>query len=156
MNKKINLSFVIVGIITIIVFVLVFKFTYTSRYIRINGELRYCPISNIHYGRKDIATVLIDGQKLDAGELGTHRTAFGKRINALQVGDTIAVRYIKGKSRVVQNDVKSGIYYFYFGLESILLIVGITLIIGGFMGKSIYSQSSRQRNKFANNKRRKK
>jgi hypothetical protein len=144
MNKKINISFLLIGIATFIVSVILVNFTYTLRDIRINGELRYCPIIHINYSGKggNSADVLVDGQKKMAGHT----------IDNLKVGDTIAVKYIKGKSRVVQADVKPNIYYFYFGLESVLLLVGIVLIIGGFMGKSIYSANNHQRNKFENKK----
>ncbi|MBS3993971.1 MAG: hypothetical protein KGZ87_09665 [Bacteroidetes bacterium] len=128
MKKKTNISFLVIGVVIIIASVVLAKFTYTLRDIRINGELRYCPIININYSGKggNSADVLINGQKKLAGHI----------TDDLKVGDTIAVRYIKGKSQVVQDDVRLSIYYLYFGLESILLIVGIVFIVGGFMGKT--------------------
>lgn len=128
MKKKINISFLVIGVVVIIVSVNLVKYTYTLRDIRINGELIYCPIININYSGKggNSADVLINGQKILAGHI----------TDDLKVGDTIAVRYIKDKSQVVQDDVRLSIYYLYFGLESILLIVGIVFIVGSFMGKT--------------------
>jgi hypothetical protein len=143
MNKKINISFLVIGVTVIIAFAILLKFTYTLRDIRINGELRYCSIIHINYSGKggNSADVLIDGQKKMAGHI----------VDDLKIGDTIAVRYIKGRSRVVQDDVRPCIYYFYFGLESILLIVGVVFIVGGFMGKTFYdsyfSKSSKKHKK---------
>jgi len=69
--------------------------------------------------------VLIDGKNFSAGRV----------IGDLSVGDTIAVRYLKGKSRVVQERVELWRFYLWFGLESILLILGVSIIVGGFMGE---------------------
>jgi hypothetical protein len=139
MKMKINITFILLGSIAIIAFILLIRFTWTLRDIRINGELRYCPIVEISYGRNDYATILIDGQRLDAGLLRTHKDVWGNRIDGLQIDDIISVRYIKGKSRVVQESVEPWRYYLFFGLESILGIMGIALTIGGFMGKTFYN-----------------
>ncbi|HPH63110.1 MAG TPA: hypothetical protein PLN63_05780 [Paludibacteraceae bacterium] len=69
--------------------------------------------------------MLIDGKNFSAGRV----------IGDLSVGDTIAVRYLKGKSRVVQERVELWRFYLWFGLESILLILGVSIIVGGFMGE---------------------
>lgn len=143
MNKKINVSFIVMGIASIIVFVLLVRFTYTLRDIRINGEIKQCPIVSIDYATKggNSANVVIDGKELIAGRIS----------NQQKVGDIITVRYIKGKSWVVQDRVRPFGFYLYFGLESILLIVGVTFIIGGFMGKTFYgsyfSKSSKKHRK---------
>jgi hypothetical protein len=139
MSKKINFLFVIIGIVAVAIFIVLAKFTYNSRDILVNGELRYCLIVKIEYSTKDYATVLIDGEKLDAGLLRTRQDIWGKRIGGLQVGDSIAVKYIKGRSRVVQADVELWRYYLHWGLEAILLIVGLIFIIGGFMGKTMHN-----------------
>ena len=128
MNKKINISYLIIGIASIIAFIILVKFTYTSRYIRINGELKYCPIVSIDYGVKNYVTVSIDSQELDARLM----------IDDLCIGDSIAVRYIKGESRVIQERVELWRFYLWFGLESTLLIAGVISIVGGFMGKGTY------------------
>jgi len=126
-----NKSVIMIGIACIITFIVLVKYTYTLRDIRINGEIRYCPIVKIREGTAGKwCNVNIDNKELDAGLCS----------NKLKKGDTIAIRYIKGKSEVVQEQVELWRYYIFFGLESILLIVGIILIIGGFMGKSIYTQ----------------
>ena len=130
MKKKINISFVIIGVLVVSIFILLVKYTYTSRDILLNGEIIQCPIISITYAIKggNHGHVMINNKELPAGGL----------TDDLEVGDTIKVRFMEGKSRVVQTDIKPGIYYLYFGFESIVLILGITIIIGGFQGKSIY------------------
>ena len=125
MKKKRNNQAIIIGIVPIIAFVLTAGYTYISREIRINGELIYTPIVRISWGIPSSCNVVIEGQELKAG----------RRFGDLRVGDTIAVRYVKGKSRVVQERVELWRFYLWFGLESVLLILGISLIVGGFMGK---------------------
>ncbi len=148
MKNKINISFVIIGVLVVIIFILLVKFTYTSRDIRLNGEIIQCPIISITYAIKggNHGHVMINNKEFHVGRL----------TDDLEVGDTIKVRFMEGKSQVVQADIKPEIYYLYFGLESIVLILGIILIIGGFQGKSIYDSSTSKKinikNKFGGKK----
>jgi hypothetical protein len=68
---------------------------------------------------------MIEGKELPAGRL----------ISDHKVGDSLLIRCIKDKPWVVQDRVKLWRYYLFFALESILLIVGVILTIGGFLGK---------------------
>lgn len=148
MTSKINISFIVIGVFAIVVFILLAKFTYISRDIRINGEIKQCPIVRIDYAIKggNHANIMIDGKELPAGRL----------IDNLEVGDTIAVRFIEGESRVVQDSVALWRYYLYFGLECILFLLGIVLIIGGLKGKTIYDsyipKNSRKKSSLASKK----
>lgn len=73
----------------------------------------------------------------------------------LFIGDTITVRYLKGKNRVVQEDFELWRFNVLFGLESILLLFGIIILIGGFKGKSMYyDYSAKKHNKTKLNKQR--
>jgi hypothetical protein len=138
-----NNTAIIIGIISIVVFIIASRITYSLQEIRIKGELVYIPIVSISYASKggNSAKVLIDGEELSAGNIS----------NKLRVGDTIAVRYIKGKPRVVQERIELWRFYLWFGLESIFLILGIPLIIRGLCGKTIFKP-----NKFTDNKKRNK
>lgn len=126
-KKRTNKLAIILGIVLIISFVITVRYTYILREIRVNGELIYTPIVSISYAAQggNSAKVLIEGKELSAGSIS----------NKLKVDDIIAVRYIKGKSDVVQERVELWRFYLWFGLESVLLILGGFLIVGGFMGK---------------------
>jgi len=127
MKKKINILFVVLGLCSIIAFIYAVTFTYNLREIRINGELKKCRIVRISYAIKggNHAYIMIEGKELPAGVL----------ISKVKVGDSLLVRYIKDKPWVVQDRVKLWRYYLFFSLESILLIVGVILTVGGFLGK---------------------
>ncbi len=127
MQRKRNNQAIIIGIIAVVAFVVTARYTYISREIRINGKLISTPITSISYSSKgkNSARVVIEGKDLRIGRIG----------NNLHIGDTVAVRYIQGKSRVVQESDKLSGYYLIFALESIFLLLGVFLIVGGFMGK---------------------
>ena len=130
MKRKINAFFLLIGFLAIIAAVLTIYYTNNSLYILKNGDTVYCPVVHIDYSAKggNHAIVSLHGRELSAG-----KTALNVQLN-----DTIAVRYIEGETRVVQAENKIRGYYFYFVLEFILLILGIIIVIGGFLGKSMY------------------
>lgn len=130
MRKKINISFTLLGLAAIIAAILVINFTYSSRNIRINGVIVDCPIEHIKYSTRggNHAYILYNGIIFPAGRL----------ILDKQIGDTITVRYLKGMNRVIQEDFEPWRFNLYFGLEGILLIMGLIIIIGGFKGKTMY------------------
>ncbi len=116
------------GIVLITIFTFAIRFTYSLREIRVNGELVYTPIVSIGKSRASTAKVIINERELNAGSISKKSKA----------GDIIAVRYIEGKTDVVQERVELWRFYLWFGLESFLLFCGIILIVSGFKRVSWY------------------
>jgi len=116
---------IIFGLFSLVVFVIVIHYNYTTKEIRMTGQLVRTHVVSLNRSRSGgSCNVIIDGKELRAG------MSYG-----LNIGDIIAVRYIKGESRVVQERVEVWRIYLWLGLSSILLVVGIFLIVGGFTGK---------------------
>lgn len=125
--RKPNITVLLVGIFLVSMFAISFYFSWTDRYIRLNGELRKTEIINIrHFKGGSGATVSIEGNNLNAGRISRNYL----------VGDSILIRYIPNEYCVVQESVQPNRYYLYFALESILLIIGIALIVESLKGKS--------------------
>lgn len=131
-HKKINYIFLIAGILTILVFMISFYFSWKDWNIRINGEMRSEKIVDIS-GRisrpQGSAWVIIDGVKLNAGSIAQNNS----------IGDLILVRYIPGEYCVIQERVNPNRYYLYFFLEFLLLIMGIAIFVESLKGKDIWS-----------------
>lgn len=147
MKRRINAFFLFMGFSAVIAAFLTIYYTNKSLYILKNGDTVYCPVVHIDYSTKggNHAIVLLNGRELSAG----------KTSQRVKLNDTIAVKYIEGESRVIQMENKIEGYYFYFVLEFILLIIGVIILIGGFLGKSIYdSYSFKKHSKTKLNKRR--
>lgn len=127
-EMKANWKAIFVGIIALLGFLISIHFTAIDRNIRVNGRIVQAPIVGF-YGnifKNGTVSVRINGEVLNAG-------SFDQRGYA--VGDSIRVCYIPGEYSVIQERVSPDRYYFYFGLESVLLLMGIYLIVGGIMGK---------------------
>ena len=98
--------------------------------IRENGHVIKAPVVEIKSRSwMTWVQVEINGQKLDAGEIITDENP--------SLGDSIEVCYISGFSNVVQKNRDSNRYYLFFALESLLLIMGVYLVIAGFIGEKI-------------------
>ncbi|MDR1678956.1 MAG: hypothetical protein LBR81_04180 [Prevotellaceae bacterium] len=125
-KRNFNVWAIILGFIALIAYVFALSYNFETKDIRENGELIRTPIvSIVSGGGKTIryrANVFIENKELDAGSIDSK----------WQVGDTIAVRYIEGKSRVVQERVEVWRIYLWIGLWSISLLLGLASIIGGF------------------------
>lgn len=141
MRIKINKILLTVGLASLIAFAFAIYITYTFQNIRIKGKLVYAPIVEIS-GRisrpNSGCSVLINSKTIYAGSYDGYTP----------IGDTIAVRYIPGEIRVIQERFKPNRYYLLYSLASPLLILGIMLIIESFKGKSIsqyYLEEERQR-----------
>lgn len=138
MNRKINGYFLLIGFMAVVASVLMINYTQNSLIILKNGNLAYCPVIHIDYSARggNHAFVMLNGQKISAGQVE----------NSIEINDTIAIRYIEGESRVVIAKNKFIVYYFFFVIEGILFVLGVTIIIGGFMGKSIYDSYTPRKN----------
>lgn len=91
------------------------------------GRLVICPIVDITYGTKggNSGSVAINGQILPVSRLDS----------SLGVGDSIQVRYDQERAIVVQEKFDEGSFVLFFALDSILLILGLSLLYAGITGK---------------------
>jgi len=126
-KRKRNFGLMLLGILIISLFLLLANLIYTYRDVRMNGLLIKCPIVEITYGTKggNSGSVAVDGQILSVSRLDS----------GLDVGDSIQVRYDKIRGMVVQDKFEEGSFILFFALDSVLLILGLSLIYAGVTGK---------------------
>lgn len=117
----------LLGIIIISLFLFLANLIYTYREVRMNGQPIKCPIVEITYGTKggNSGSVVVDGQILSVSRLDS----------GLDVGDSIQVRYDKVRGIVVQEKFEEGSFILFFAFDSVLLILGLSLIYAGVTGK---------------------
>jgi membrane-bound ClpP family serine protease len=126
-RRKTNAVAIILGVITIVVSLTVANYIYRQRLIRMNGQLLSVPLVKISYSGKggNSGYVEIDGELL-------HISSLDRKWG---IGDSIKVRYVKGETMVVQEKKKNWNFILYFGLDSVLLIIGLLLVYAGIRGK---------------------
>ncbi len=142
MKRKINVFAIIVGSIAIIAFAILIHWNFETEEIRTKGKLIRCPVLSVTYSIKgtDHAKVLVDEKELSALHVDV----------GLNAGDTIEVRYIEGKSRVVPECVDIWhITYLWRGLVFIPLLLGLPCVIYGifFPDKITYYEFGKKKKK---------
>jgi len=124
---KKDIKAIVVGIVTLAALFYFSTMSYKDMNIREHGLIIKAPVVEIYTRRwMTWIDVEIKGQKLDAGSVTT--------MDNPSLGDSIEVCYILGENCVVQKSMNPKRYYLFFALESLLLIIGIYLIIAGFIG----------------------
>jgi hypothetical protein len=126
-RRKTNVVAIIIGGISIVVFFAVAIYINTQRVIWMNGQLLEVPLVKINYANKggNSGYVEIEGQILHVSSLDSK----------YRIGDSIAVRYLRGESMVVQEKMRKWNFALYFGLNGALLVIGLLLGYAGITGK---------------------
>lgn len=120
------------GILCIACFLTIWSIISETKIVKEKGDLVYATIVEIQKRHPDDGVYLvINGEKMYSSGLSSNKV----------IGDTIAVRYIEGIERVVQ-EWRNPPYYLQYILTSILLVLGIVLIIESFKGKKMREYKS--------------
>jgi hypothetical protein len=134
-QPRINTKAIFVGLLALLGFFAAIYFTNRDKYIREKGTVIKVPIVELSspYSKTSPVYVLIEGKKVYAGQF---------KGEEYSIGDSIKVCYILGEYCVVQKGVSLKRFYLYYAFESLLLLVGLYLIIGGLRGKGTISNKN--------------
>ncbi|MGC3979155.1 MAG: hypothetical protein QM751_13580 [Paludibacteraceae bacterium] len=126
-KRKRNFWIILLGSFVIFLFLFLANLIYEYREVRMTGQLITAPIVDISYATKggNSGFVKVDGKILAVSRLDS----------SLEIGDSIQVRYDKEKAIVVQEKFDEGSFIVFFALDSVLLVLGLSLVYAGITGK---------------------
>ena len=127
LKKKPKYWIMLLGIFVIVVSLSIAVVLNNNRLVRKNGVIVIAPIIEISYANKGgrSGTISINGNNVSIFALD----------NDFKVGDSIPVMYNNDKRLAVQLKFTENYFIVYFILNGVLLMMGLLLIYGGFMGK---------------------
>lgn len=131
-KKKINKFLLILGLVGVCASILAGRYITEGRSIKLNGDIVKARIIRFRKGlrQKEGAYVELNGKEFYIS---------GLRKKRYSLGDTILVRFIPGKNRVIPEHYKVRVYYLYYAFDLILFLMGAVLVIESFKGKSMWS-----------------